>query len=210
MVKLAGPMMSLAASGTLADAVTFSVWKGRAYARQRVIPANPESDGQVGVRAMMSALSKAWAVLDSTMQGYWDDLAKATNISAFNAFVQFNLLRFAQFKAPVLNPDDTNASGTPPDVGAATAVAGIKSATITIPYVHQFNCFGSWVFRSRTTPVVPSRSTLVHGLVNPSSSDDIWVDAPLAAGTYYYWPHYSIEDGVNFENIAATLTVVIA
>ena len=41
MVKVAAPMLSLEASGTIANSMTFSKWKGRPYVRTRVTPALP-------------------------------------------------------------------------------------------------------------------------------------------------------------------------
>ncbi len=48
--------MSLDASGTVAGTITFSKWKGRNYVRQRVTPANPQSEMQRTYRASMAGL----------------------------------------------------------------------------------------------------------------------------------------------------------
>ena len=47
MVRVYGPAMSLDASGTLAETITFTKWKGRNVLRQRVIPTNPKTGPQV-------------------------------------------------------------------------------------------------------------------------------------------------------------------
>src|SRR5574337_149397 len=66
MAKVSGPFMSLDASGTLASTITASKWKGRNYMRQRIIPANPKTDAQLTVRAILGTLAKAChAVLTS-------------------------------------------------------------------------------------------------------------------------------------------------
>lgn len=58
--------MSLDASGTVADTITFSKWKGRNYTRQRIIPSNPNTSGQQAVRSVIGTLAKAChAVLTS-------------------------------------------------------------------------------------------------------------------------------------------------
>ncbi len=59
MAKVSGPFMSLDASGTLADTLTASKWKGRNYMRQRIIPANPRTAGQLAVRSILGTLAKA-------------------------------------------------------------------------------------------------------------------------------------------------------
>jgi hypothetical protein len=64
---LNGPFMSLDASGTLANTLTATHWKGRNVMRQRVIPANPDTAGQKAVRSILGTLAKAiTAVLTST------------------------------------------------------------------------------------------------------------------------------------------------
>ena len=67
MAKVTGPLMSLDASGTVANTATFSKWKGRNYVRQRVIPMNRQTDAQQTVRSVLGTIAKACsAVLTAT------------------------------------------------------------------------------------------------------------------------------------------------
>ena len=100
MVKVFAPMLSLDASGTLGDAVTFSKWKGRNYVRERVIPANPETGAQVGRRAMFKFLTQRWQDLSNTPIASWQDLADQLIASTFNAYVSYNLQRWHNFLPP--------------------------------------------------------------------------------------------------------------
>jgi len=59
MAKVKGPLMSLEASGSIANTITFSIWKGRPYVRQLVTPANPSSAGQIAVRKVLGSIAKA-------------------------------------------------------------------------------------------------------------------------------------------------------
>ena len=59
MAKVKGPLMSLEASGSIANTITFSIWKGRPYVRQLVTPANPSSAGQIAIRKVLGSLAKA-------------------------------------------------------------------------------------------------------------------------------------------------------
>lgn len=90
MAKLGGPLMSMSASGTVGNIITFATWKGRPYVRTRVIPSNPKTPAQLGVRAMMTFLSQQWAGLSVGNKGTWDLAADARKISPFNAFVAAN------------------------------------------------------------------------------------------------------------------------
>lgn len=75
MAKVTGPLLSLDASGSVANTMTFSKWKGINYLRQRVVPANPKTAGQKVVRGVLGTLSKACtAVLTS----YADSLSKGS------------------------------------------------------------------------------------------------------------------------------------
>jgi len=51
--------MSMSASGKLADAIVFANWKGIAYVRQFVIPANPEATLQGDTRTLLAGTGRA-------------------------------------------------------------------------------------------------------------------------------------------------------
>ena len=101
MVKVNGPMFSLAASGTLADAITFSTWKGRPYVRERVIPSNPKSGAQLGRRAMFAFLTQSWSAIDAAPQATWQDLADQLVASRFNAYISANMAGWHNFLTPM-------------------------------------------------------------------------------------------------------------
>jgi uncharacterized Zn-binding protein involved in type VI secretion len=93
--------MSLEASGALAGTIVYSRWKGRPYVRQLVTPSNPKSALQTSTRAILRFLSQQWATgLSAGQKATWIALAKATNVSPFNAFVQANLKNWTQTLAP--------------------------------------------------------------------------------------------------------------
>lgn len=87
MAVVKGPLFSLDASGSVAGAITFSKWKGRAYVRQRVIPSNPKSAAQTGRRAMMRFLAQRWAAIGTADQASWQDIADQLTASPFNAYI---------------------------------------------------------------------------------------------------------------------------
>ena len=59
MAKVTGPLMSMSASGKVADAIVFSTWKGVAYVRQWLKPANPQSTGQGDQRIVVGGTGRA-------------------------------------------------------------------------------------------------------------------------------------------------------
>ena len=63
MAKVTGPLMSMEASGTVGDALTFSRWVGRPYVRRYTVPSNPQTLGQETHRNRFSAVGTitTWA-----------------------------------------------------------------------------------------------------------------------------------------------------
>ncbi len=92
MPRLTGPLFSLDARQTLGKTIVYSAWKGLNYARMRVIPYNPKSDYQTGVRNTLTHGVSYWqdstAVSDSE-KTWWNTYAEGTNMSGFNRFMKF-------------------------------------------------------------------------------------------------------------------------
>jgi len=59
MAKVTGPLMSMSASGKLADSIVFFGWKGVNVVRQWLKPANPQSAAQGNQRTMMAGVGRA-------------------------------------------------------------------------------------------------------------------------------------------------------
>jgi len=59
MAKVTGPLMSMSASGKIGDSIVFSIWKGVAYVRQYVIPANKMSADQGNQRVITGGTGRA-------------------------------------------------------------------------------------------------------------------------------------------------------
>jgi hypothetical protein len=184
MVKLKAPMMSLGASGSIGGAVVFSSAKGRAYARQLVIPSNPKSGPQVGIRAMMKFLSQQWTALSGVQKADWDTRAAQTNISPFNAFVAYNLVRWRSFLGPSkLDPADVIAVA--PAAPTTTVTAGVRQLGLSIADGAQLPDWGWMIFRSLTTGFTPAYSNLVAIAVK-TASPTLYVDAGLTAVAHFY------------------------
>jgi len=67
MSKLSGPLFSLSASGQLAKTLVFAKWKGVDYARQYVIPANPNSAAQQTQRGYLETALAQWHDVSSVL-----------------------------------------------------------------------------------------------------------------------------------------------
>jgi hypothetical protein len=187
--------MSFDASGTLAKTATFSKWKGRNYVRQRVVPANPQSVLQVSVRAMLKFLSQAWLGVGATPQGTWEDLAEASQISPFNAFIGKNGQRWREFQAPSqTNPAPE--TGTPPVATLDSAVGGPSYVDLTFTITTMNDVWGVMIFRSPTGTFATSRANCIAILEVTGTGTLVYTDSGLDAGTYYYDARFFTKEGV--------------
>lgn len=184
MVKLAGPAMSLDASGTIGGVLTFSKWKGRPYVRTRVIPSNPKSAAQMGVRAMMKFLAQAWAALGASPKASWDTAGDARKISAFNAYQSANMSHWR----------DNLPAGQTNTLLRATAAAAITGTAAGDLGRYAFSSVtigagaGQWgliVYMSTVTGFTPNWNNARQIVVAAAGGDTDIQIGPLASGTYY-------------------------
>lgn len=208
MVKLAGPAMSLDASGTIGGILTFSKWKGRPYVRTRVIPSNPKSPAQQGVRAMMKFLAQSWANIGAPAQASWDVGADARKISPFNQYSGINQSSWRDF----LPPGKTNTLLRVTAPGLITATAPGPSGRYAMSNVTIAAAAGQWgliVYMSSVTGFDPNWNNarlIVPAL--PAGNTLIQI-GPLAAGTYYLRYHTFSNDGLTNQAYITEDTVVI-
>lgn len=184
MVKVNGPMFSFSASGTLADTATFSTWKGRPYVRQRVIPHNPKSDSQTGMRQMLAFLSQAWNGLSDISKSTWEEIASQAEISPFNAFCSYNLRKWRDYLAPSqqypATRDDTNAA-----LGTLSLAQIGQNIQVTQAITSKNDGWNLIIHKSTTTGFTPGFSTSVKTIALPTSGDAVTEIGPFQPGTYY-------------------------
>lgn len=153
MAKVTGPLMSLEASGTIGDALTFSRWVGRPYVRRYSVPGNPQTMMQETHRNRFSAMGTiaTWATRNNQIfDTNTDDVqklikSKTPSDQRWNGFLlrvmtsgngaQFNACQNAWHtitSADQTRWESTATSLTPPMPSAAQRGAGgvsIASAT---------------------------------------------------------------------------------
>lgn len=185
MAKVTGPLMSVSASGKFAGTMVFASWKGRAYSRQLVTPANPKSAGQTGVRSLMKFLAQAWAALGASPKGSWAVLAALTNISNFNAFVADAMSNWNSFLAPTQTYPAARAS-TGLTITTLTTTGGSGETAVSITPSGSTSIWGYILLRSSAEITAPSRSQVVAVLPADGANAVTYTDSGLTAGTYHY------------------------
>jgi len=88
MVRLKAPLFSMEASGTIGNAIVFSKWKGRDYARRHTVPANPRSGLQVGIRSVFAFVSQNFINLDPLHLSAWQEIAEGQALTPLNAYIR--------------------------------------------------------------------------------------------------------------------------
>ena len=88
MARTTGPLLSMDASGSVGNALTFAHWKGRNYVRRYAVPGNPRSDAQQSIRTAMMYYTAQYKVDPAEVQAQWGAEAESQKISPFNAFTR--------------------------------------------------------------------------------------------------------------------------
>ncbi|MEE9602965.1 MAG: hypothetical protein V3V75_06660 [Thermoguttaceae bacterium] len=207
MVRVQAPALSLSASGSRGGAMVFSNWKGRAYVRELVKPSNPKSGGQVGIRQMLKFLSQDWTNIGATPQASWEDRADQAVVSPFNSYIGYNMFRWRDFLAPT-DTDPEATADSPATMGTLAAVAGVRSITVTQPITTASDGWGVIFFRDTSSSIAVAFDNARHTGKIAATADVVFVDSPLAAGTYYYRCSHFTKDGRKTDEVTEVNAVV--
>jgi hypothetical protein len=136
MSKVTGPLLSIGASGTIAKTQVYSKWRGQAYVRQHVIPANPKTADQMAVRNVFRFAQAIWTFMGALAIAPWNLQATGQKYTGRNKYSSLNVPALkgdADCQDIVGSPGAKG--GLPPLtlVAAATAVAGELELTFTTP-----------------------------------------------------------------------------
>lgn len=136
MAKVTGPILSLRASGQIAKSQVYASWKGIAYARQHVIPANPNSTNQQAVRGVFGSMQDLWKRMGTIAQAPWTSFATGKPLTNRNALTSKNVAAMnGKTDRSLFVGSPGSGGGVAPTAvtAAATATAGELAVTITAP-----------------------------------------------------------------------------
>jgi hypothetical protein len=157
-----GPLLSLGASGSIANALTFSNWKGIPTARGYTIPANPRTTSQTKQRTALTDTVDAWRqyVTDALVRTGWNNLAALapSAMSGFNMFTQNGIRTFQ-------NMDNSGFVGLVQNFSIASVVLNLISLTDGTANNDATPLLVEWGLRKNTpdfsATLTPSPATLV-------------------------------------------------
>lgn len=169
MARVSGPLFSLDASGSVGKTVVFSKWRGRSYVRQHVIPTNPRSGLQVGIRAVFAYMSQNYSALSDPQKADWVAEGVRDNITGLDAMQRYNIAQARRNLGWIQEPSPTPAT-TPDAPTSPTATAQPKTLVLgwTRPVANMGN-YTAAVYASKTMGFTPDISNLV-GLVGVATT----------------------------------------
>lgn len=170
MAKPTGPLLSLGASGTIADTLTYSRWKGRPYIRQRVIPANPKTVEQSKTRNAFTWASDAWKNFPTLGRAPWDRFAQGQVLSGRNAFIGKNT---AALRAVVIIDDWIGSPGAKGGLAPESILLTPGVGTIDVDFTNPTPPTG-WTLDSAIATILPAQDPQTEPfLLGQSDEDDI-------------------------------------
>jgi hypothetical protein len=134
MAKLTGPLLSFGADGQIGKAMVTAKWRGIAYARQYVKPANPQTTAQQNNRTRFALLREMWKLAPSEVRDPFDTFALGRQFLGFNAFIGENnrlLNGETDLQAMLMSPGARG--GLPP--ASVTAATGSSTGEIDVTIV---------------------------------------------------------------------------
>jgi hypothetical protein len=136
MAKTTAPLLSFGARGSIAKTAVYASWRGIAYARRHVIPANPKSTAQTLTRDVFATLREMYKRTGSVGRAPWEAFARGRPFTGMNSFVGENL-RLLRPEADMDNflgsPGAGGGLAFPTGVAATGSGTGEVDATLTAP-----------------------------------------------------------------------------
>lgn len=209
MAVLKTPLLSFGARGKIGDSLVFAAWRGVAYVRRHVIPANPQSTAQTLTRDIFATLEEMWKTGGPLMRAAFNLYATGQKFVGRNAYLGKNIEAMrgdANMDAYIGSPGAKG--GLAPN--SVSTVAGV--GTITVTFVNPTPPTG-WALVSaiatahvdqapETDPVIavveaedaaaPMDTVVLSGLTTVLHQVSCWLEWTKVDGTTCYGP--SIND----------------
>lgn len=184
MARPRAPLLSVSASGTLADTLTYASWRGRPYIKRKSTPADPQSDAQMANRALMRYLQVLWPTISDAYKTTWDTHPDRQRLSRYHCYLQANAARWAHLHGPSLYypPTDTIDGW---EYYLPSATAEVRQITIRMTL--------GW------SSLLPAFA--LHRSLSPDNEyhpSNLVAIIPIHTGAYYYWSDAHVTPGVTY------------
>lgn len=194
MVKTRKPLLAHQASGSIADVLNFSNWKGRSTVRKKPKPRDPKTRLQLSTRAMMRFLGNAWSIIPTANRETWEPQARADNVSTYNAYLKANLQRWRRYKYPTQSWPATEVLAWATHYRLFLTPRQ-TTISVELDLWAMVDNWGVVLHRDGAPGFTRSRATAVNFYYAPAIAKYTWIDTDLEPGTYYYRAQSFSEDG---------------
>lgn len=213
MAKIDGGLLSFGARGTIGKTVTFSTWKGRNYARQRVIPANPNTVAQQGSRSLFRNGQLFYKESPTLAREPWLRFAQGQPLTDWNAFTgKFSKLLKGETDLSLMQFSPGAKGGLP-----AISIGAVPTANdITLTFVNPAPPTGWTLTSAQAACVVDGDPLTVTDYSWVADEDDttqvtvvlsgLTASTPYAVGGWLKWakPDLSTAYGVSLTQLVTT------
>lgn len=188
MAKTKAPLLGFQASGQIGKTIVFGTWKGQGYARQHVIPSNPQTSEQNLTRNAFSFLQASYKIAPSLFTDAWELYAKGIAMTARNAYTKFNL----GFIRGETDLDNWVASpGAKGGLPAASATPTPGSGTLSVAVAAPSVLPVGWTIYSAIVSIIRDQDPSTGVLYTVKSGEDLTSTyavafSGLAAGVWQY------------------------
>lgn len=187
MARIFSPLGSQQASGSLADLLTFSNSKGRAYVKRKSAPTGDPTISQVSARLAFQMLNAAWpAELSDADKQTWAALAADLNITLPNAFTKQNLTEALAGRPMIKDATNTGNSTNPTTTVNILTVSGPNEITFTYQIGAVNNGWHSILRAAPVGALQKNDDPVIHIWDDQITTPQTFIVGNLPTGTYRF------------------------
>jgi len=185
MARLKGPLMSLQASGSLADTLVFADWKGIAYARSKVDPSNPNTAKQQTQRGYLKAAVTRFQDVNHSIG--------ALGLAALNRAANYAASVMSGFNWYIKNQVDTAKAAASIHQMFNPVESNVTDAAFTVVLSTVASCTSIAMFYGTSPTAMLNLKQRTEG--GTAGTTHTFTCTGLAATTTYYYKIISSEIG---------------
>ena len=185
MARTDGPLLSLSASGSFADTLTFVKTRRGTNVRAKIHQSSGKTPRQTSQRSLFGGLSEWWSSPAFYPPSNWSAAPRAGNDADFSAMLKINLDRWANFTGPGVSYPVTNTGTAGGATIFSTGVDGHRVEVVALGFTYVDDWY-LMLHRSAINGFTCDNSTMVVSQQIVDGFFDIMYDKEVPSGTWYY------------------------
>jgi hypothetical protein len=148
-------------------------------------PHDPQTQPQLGVRALIRSIAKTWHDLTPDEKQTWLDLADSITLKPFLAYTQYLVARWMNLQPPT-RAYPAEETSSPISITAHAYTGGKRFATLSITPSSDDAIFGVLILRSPSPITTPTYRQAIALIPVKTAATISFTDSPLPPETYHY------------------------